>query len=96
MAERLPSTLRDFGTTPDLWSETFLNYTMVMSDFFGVALPSLVRVLLLFHNKIKALSEIYEWQGAVLPLAIDFHTEITRGDHTNVAAWTMHRQWIDE
>lgn len=87
--------LDDFGSSSEIWSEGFLNYVMVMSDFFGSAFPSLVRVLLRFHNKIKMLSKIYDWRNAVIPLAIDYHTEVTTGNHTDVEAWALPQHWVD-
>ena len=33
--KRVTGTLRDFGTTMEIWSEAFINYTMVMLDFFN-------------------------------------------------------------
>lgn len=93
--EPVMGTLRDFGSTFGIWSECFINYCMIMMDFFGAAFPTLFRVLLLFHNKIQELSEIYEWQNAVLPLAIDYHASITAGNHTDVKAWTLPQHWID-
>lgn len=93
--KRVMGTLRDFGSTFDIWSKCFINYCMIMMDFFGAAFPTLFRVLLLFHNKIQELSEIYEWQNAVLPLAIDYHTAITASDHTDAKAWTLPQHWID-
>lgn len=69
---------------------------MVMIDFFGPTFPSLCRVLFLFHAKIRKLSKIYEWQNAILPLALDFHTKITTSNHTDVDAWTLPQDWIDQ
>lgn len=94
--KKVTGTLRDFGNTIDIWSDGFLNYSMVLVDFFGVAFPSLFRSLLLFHSKIRHLSRIYDWQQAVLPLAIDYHTEITTGTHTDVDAWTLPQHWVDQ
>lgn len=31
--------LRDFGRTWDIWSEAFINYTMIMVDFFDASFP---------------------------------------------------------
>ena len=94
--KRATGTLRDFGSSLDIWSEAFINYAMIMGDFFGAAFPSLGRVLLIFHQKIRTLSKIYDWQGAVLPLAIDFHTEVITDNHTNVEAWSLPQTWIDQ
>lgn len=94
--KRVTGTLCDFGSTWDIWSESFVNYVMVMVDFFGLSFPSLCRVLLLFYTKIHKLSKVYDWQGAVLPLALDFHTEITTTNHTNIDAWILLQTWIDQ
>lgn len=94
--KKVTGTLRDFGNTIEIWSDGFLNYSMVMVDFFGVAFPSLFRALLTYHSKIRHLSRIYDWQHAVLPLAIDYHSEITTGTHTNVVAWVLPQHWVDQ
>lgn len=94
--KRATGSLRDFGATWDIWSEAFINYTMIMVDFFGVNFPTLCHALLLFWTKIRKLSKIYEWQNAILPLAVDYHTDITSANHTDVEAWTLPQSWIDQ
>lgn len=94
--KRVTGTLRDFGSTWDIWSESFINYCMIMVDFFYTAFPTLHRVLLFYYTKVRKLSKIYEWQTAILPLAIDYHTEITTGNHTDVEGWTLPQDWIDQ
>lgn len=94
--KRVTGSLRDFGPNWEIWSESFLNYAMVMVDFFGPTFPSLCRALLLFHAKVRKLSKIYEWQSAILPLALDFHTEITTTNHTDIEAWSLPQDWIDQ
>ena len=94
--KRIIETLRDFGSSIEIWSEAFINYTMVMLNFFNATCSSLGRTLLSFHEKIRKLSKIYEWQKAVLPLAIDFHTEVTTVNHTDTEAWTLSQTWIDQ
>ena len=84
--KRATGTLRDFGSSLDIWSEAFLNYSMIMVDFFGAAFPSLFRAFSIFHQKTRGLSKIYQWQNAVLPLGIDYQTEVITGSHTNVEA----------
>lgn len=86
---KVTGTLRDF--TIDIWTDGFLNYSIVMVDFFGVAFPSLF-----YHSKIRHLSRIYGWQHAVLPLAIDYHTEITTGTYTDAEAWVLPQHWVDQ
>ena len=94
--KQVTGTLRDFGSTWDIWSESFINYCLIMVDFFGTTFPTLHRVLLLYYNKVRRLSKIYEWQTAILPLAIDYHTEIPTGNHTDVDAWALHQDWINQ
>lgn len=94
--KRVTGTLRDFGTSWDIWSESFINYTMIMVDFFGASSPTLFCVLLLFYTRIRKLSKIYDWQGAILSLAIDYHTDITSNDHTDVDAWALPQDWIHQ
>ena len=54
--KKVTGKLRYFGNTINIWSDAFLNYSMVMVDFFGVAFFSLFRVLLIYHSKIRQLS----------------------------------------
>lgn len=42
----------------EIWSEAFFSYSMTMLVFFNTAFPSLVRALLLFHEKVLYLSKI--------------------------------------
>ena len=93
--KRASENLRDFGASPAIWSESFLNYSSILVNFFGAPFPLLFYVLLKFHDQILKLSQIYEWQNAVLPLAIDFHTSITTANHTDVEAWAdLSQTWI--
>ena len=94
--KKVTGILRDFGNTIEIWLDGFLNYAMIMVDFFGVVFPSFFRSLLMFHFKIRHLSRIYDWQHAVLPLAIDYHTEFTTGTHTDVEGWALPQHWVDQ
>ena len=58
---KVTGNFRDFGNTIEIWSDGFLNYAMVMVDFFGVAFPSLFRSLFMFYCKVRHLSIIYDW-----------------------------------
>ena len=69
---------------------------MVIVDFFAIVFPSLFWVLLTYDSKICHLSRIYDWQHIVLPLAIDYHSEITSGTNTNVKAWVLPQYWMDQ
>ena len=46
--KRVTETLQDFGTTWDIWCKAFINYSMIMVDFFGSAAATLFRALFLF------------------------------------------------
>ncbi len=87
--KKVTGTLCDFSNTINIWSDSFLNYSIVMVDFFGIAFPSLFRALLTYYSKICHLSRIYDWQHIVLPFAIDYYSEITTGIHTEVEVWVL-------
>ena len=93
--KRIKGTLKDFGNTTAIWSTGFLNYCSIMVDLFGITFPTLHQKLLAYHQQIIELSSVYEWQEAVLPLAIEYHTEIVAINHTDVEAWTIPHIWID-
>lgn len=92
---RIKGTLKDFGNTTAIWSTGFLNYASIMVDLFGITFPTLHQKLLAYHQQIIELSSVYEWQEAVLPLAIEYHTEIVAINHTDVEAWTIPHIWVD-
>ena len=60
--------LKDYGTTSAIWSEAFLNYTAILTYFFGREVPLLNTRLLAFHNEVM-LAGVYQWQEAALCLA---------------------------
>lgn len=62
---------------------------MIMIDFFGVTFPNFNYVLLFFYTKIQKLSKIYKWQTAILSLDIDYYTQVTTSNHTDIEAWTL-------
>lgn len=87
--EKAVGKVTDYGPNSSIWSETFLKYTSILIDFFGVSHPSLHHTLLAFHEKICFLAGIYEWTTAVLPLALDFHIEVVAGIVTDSASWSI-------
>lgn len=93
--KRIKGTLKDFGSTTTIWSTGFLSYTSIMLDFFSSAVPTLHQKLYAYHYQIMELSTIYDWQEAVLPLTIEYHTEIVSVNHIDVEAWTIPRTWVD-
>ncbi|KAN0071103.1 hypothetical protein V8E54_010534 [Elaphomyces granulatus] len=49
-----------------------------------------------FMLDIIELEKIYDWQTAVLPLALQFHEELTDdGLCSNPSRWTLDRQYVD-
>jgi hypothetical protein len=85
-----------FGTTPKLWSRTFLTYMSIVVSCFGAQFPALVVKLVVFHQKVIKLSETYKWQGAVLNMAIEWHERQASTGITDTAAWDLTPSFIDE
>jgi hypothetical protein len=73
VATKPKGTLKDFGHTTAIWSEGFINYTTAVGLFFATKHPKLQSGLLFFYKEIIRLATIYQWQAAVLPLAIHHH-----------------------
>lgn len=90
---KVTGSYKDYGTTSTLWSEAFLNYTMILMALFGPTIPTLYLALAGFHREIIELSTIYEWQGGVLPLALDFHTHVVEGQPTDPTRWLIPPKW---
>lgn len=88
--KKVGGTYKDYGTSfYDAWSEAFFFYSTIMVFLFGKTSPDLVLALGEFRTKIHELSRVYEWQGAVLPLAIDAHTEILAAQPTEATSWII-------
>ncbi|MCJ1468626.1 hypothetical protein MMC07_007255 [Pseudocyphellaria aurata] len=87
-------TYKHFGkSVQDVWSAGFLNYAMIMVSLFGQTNPDLHAALFQFHGTIIELSQVYEWQEAVLPLAIEAHTYITTLQPTDPTQWVFHPEF---
>lgn len=81
---------KDYGSSfYDVWSEAFTYYARVVAALFGKTSPDLFDALLGFRTKIHGLAKIYEWQNAVLPLAIDAHTAVLASHPTEAASWVV-------
>ena len=71
-------TYKDFDKSfYDVWSEGFINYTAIPVPLFGATVLDLHAVLSIFYTKIPQLAKVYEWQEAIVPLAIEIYTHIT-------------------
>ena len=90
--KRIKGTLKDFGNTPGIWSQGFLNYISIMVDLFGMKVPELHQKLIAYHQRIIELSATYDWSDAVLPLAIEYHTEVVAVNHIDIDAWLLPRE----
>ena len=83
-------TYKDFGkTVHDVWTESFINYTSIMVSLFGKSSQQLHATMSAFHGKILTLAKVYEWQEAVLPLAIETHTHIIASQPSDASQWKM-------
>lgn len=68
---------KDFGKSfYKAWLEAFYNYTIVLMLLFGKEVPHLHITLAEFYRSIYKLSIVYEWQEAVLLIAIKAHIYI--------------------
>lgn len=94
--KRVTRTLHNFESTWDIRLESFINYYMIIVDFFDIAFPTFHRVFFLFYIKVCKLSKIYKWQIAILPLAINYHIEIITGNHIDIDVWALPQDWFDQ
>jgi hypothetical protein len=81
--------------TPAIWSKNFITYVRVVSIFHGVQHPRILDKLLEFHNIVVELSQTYDWQKAVLPLALLFHRTALHKGFADLDAWELPANMID-
>jgi hypothetical protein len=88
--------LKDYGRTSSIWTEGFVNYAAILVEFFGAEFPGLHIALSRFMLDVIELEKIYDWQTAVLPLALQFHEELADdGLCSDPSRWTLDRQYVD-
>jgi hypothetical protein len=88
--------LKDYGRTSSIWTEGFVNYAAISVEVFGAKFPGLHIALSRFMLDIIELEKIYDWQTAVLPLALQFHEELADdGLCSDPSRWTLDRQYVD-
>jgi hypothetical protein len=75
--------------SPTIWSKNFITYVQVVSVFHGVKYPLVVKKFLEFHNTIVELSQTYDWQKAVLPLALLHHRTALHNGFADLDAWDL-------
>jgi hypothetical protein len=81
--------------SPAIWTKNFITYVRVVSIFHGVQHPKIVDKLLEFHNTIMELSHTYDWQKAVLPLALLLHRTGLHKGFADLDAWEPPTNLID-
>lgn len=83
-------TYKDFGKSfYEVWADAFHNYTTIFVSLFGKEAPDLHAALADFYSSIYELSTVYEWQEAVLPMAIEVHTFIVAQQPTDPLKWVI-------
>lgn len=83
-------TYKDFGESFfEVWANAFHNYTTVLVSLFGKEAPDLHAALQNFYSSIYELSTVYEWQEAVLPMAMEAHTYIIAQQPKDPAKWVI-------
>jgi hypothetical protein len=81
--------------SPPIWTKNFITYVRVVSIFHGVQHPKIVDKLLEFHNTIMELAQTYDWQKAVLPLALLLHRTGLHKGFADLDAWDPPTSLID-
>ncbi len=85
-------TYKNFGKSfYKVWADAFHNYTTILVFLFSKEVPDLYSVLVEFYTNIYKLSTVYEWQEAVLPMAIEAHTFIVAQQPTDPSKWVIPR-----
>lgn len=83
-------TYKDFGKSfYEVWADTFHNYTTILVSLFGKEAPDLHAALAKFYSCIYELSTVYEWQEAVLLMAIEAQTFIVAQRSTDPLKWVI-------
>jgi hypothetical protein len=93
----MKGSMKDFGSTINIWSEGFHNYMIANHSLYKVTFPELIYGMICYYVKIASLAEIYVWSGGVLDLAIAYMNDITtNGRGLTTEAWsTIPQEWID-
>lgn len=94
---RVKGSMKDFGSTINIWSEGFHNYMIANHSLYKTTFPELMYGMTCFYIRIASLAETYIWYGGVLELAITYMNDITtNGRGLTAEAWsTIPQEWID-
>ncbi len=83
-------TFKDFGKFfYEVWADAFHNYTAILVSLFEREVPDLHSVFAEFYTNIYELSTVYQWQEAVLPMAIEALTFIFAQQPTDPSKWII-------
>jgi hypothetical protein len=74
---KVKSSMKDFGSTINIWSEDFHLYIIANHSLYKVTFPELMYSITCFYIKIASFAKIYIWSGDVLELAIAYINDIT-------------------
>ena len=85
-----------FGNNADLWNRNFNIYLGIVSIFHSPTYPHLTLTLTTFINRIVKLSKSFDWQKAVLLLALDRHRRALAEGFANLDAWTISHDDVTE
>ena len=68
---------KDYGNSfYEVWSEAFINYTSILVSLFGATVSRLQAAPTPFYDLVLQLSKVYDWNEALLPMAIEVHSQI--------------------
>ncbi len=83
-------TYKDFGKSFfKVWADAFHNYTTILVFLFRRKVSDLHSVLAEFNTNIYEHSTMYDWQEAVLPMAIEAHTFIVAKQPSDLLKWVI-------
>ncbi len=83
-------TYKDFGNSfYEVWAYAFYNYTTILVFLLGRKVPDFHSALAQFYSNIYKLFWVYEWQEAVLPMAIEAHIFIVAQEPTDPSKWVI-------
>ncbi len=81
---------KDYGNSfYEVWSEAFINYTSILVSLFGATVLHLQAAFTQFYGQVLRLSKVYDWKEALLPMAIEVHSQIVTQQSTNPKQWVI-------
>ncbi len=88
--QKTSGTYKDFGKSfYEVWADDFHNYTIILVSFFGKEVPKIHSAFAEFYTNIYELFTVYEWQEAVLPMAMEAHTFIVAQQLIDPSKWVI-------